>query len=281
MDYGQPSIKDFSCRDSLASTPIMKTTGSFLTLRYSSDTKLKHGDGFKLVITAVYEASMWECPADYAVCRNNLCISRSLYCDDINHCLDNSDESNCSRGGGFTDDLSISNAVVIIVVLVLIVFASVIIILLTIYCRRDDDHYTNYQHHLQRMGVPLHPSSSVMFSQYQYLPVANMSPYMTSMPQARMPHGYSTLPINLARHMNSNVNKNNLTQSPMNGPYVMMTGIPSQAPLPMIIQNPQDSIPQSTPKFQHPNKQQHQQSPQHSQQQAYNMVLMGSGTNQH
>lgn len=233
LDYGQASIKDFSCRNSLASTPVIKTTGTYLTLHYTSSdsSKSRHADGFKIILTSVSEASRWECPHDYGVCRNNLCISRSLYCDEINHCLDNSDEFNCSKTSSFADDLSLSSAVIIIMIIALIVFAIIVIVLIVLYCRRDKDYYSQYQHQLQRIGMPLHPSTSVMFAnQYQYMPAAsNLSPYISiNQPQTtRMTHGYSTLPINLARQVAMDKqNSGNFMHPPqpgLNGPMVMMT----------------------------------------------------------
>lgn len=229
LDYGLAVIKDFSCKDNLANTREMKTTGTFLTMRFSSDSHTKSDDGFRLVITAVFDPRHWECPADYSLCANKLCISRALFCDGINHCFDNSDESGCinqnSLGGGgggagllgggggggssllFSSELTLTNALGLLVVLVLIIFTCVIIFISAIYCRRES-HYAQYQHHLQRaIGVPLQTSSSLMFTnsqpQYHYFQPANLSPYLTpahnaAIVSATLPRGYSTLPLNLA-----------------------------------------------------------------------------------
>lgn len=214
LDYGQPSIKDFSCRDSLANVPTIKTTSTFLTMRFSSDSKTKAGDGFRLVATAVFDIPMWDCPPEYSLCRNQLCISKSLFCDDINHCIDNSDESSCSTrlgiggsssgGGGsiLTGELTLTNALGLLVVLVFIIFTCVIVFIVAIY-RKQESHYAQYQHHLQRtMGMPLQTSSSLMFANHHHhqpnsFQLANMSPYVTPQHHAQMastlPRGYSTL----------------------------------------------------------------------------------------
>lgn len=160
LDYGQPSIKDFSCRDSIASVPVIKTTGTFLTMRFSSDSKTKPGDGFRLVATAIFDGPMWDCPPEYSLCRNQLCISKGLFCDDVNHCIDNSDESSCSSRIGigsngdssiFSGDLTLTSALGLLVVLVLIIFTCVIIFIVTIYCRQETttQHYAQYQHYPQ------------------------------------------------------------------------------------------------------------------------------------
>lgn len=240
LDYGQPSIKDFSCRDSMASAPIIKTTGTFLTLKYSSDGNAKLGDGFRLVATAVFDMSMSDCPPDYAFCRNHLCISRSLFCDGVNHCLDQSDELGCSSGTGigdsptgslFAGEVSLSNALSILVILVVSIFLCVIVFIAYTYCRHESP-YAQYQHHLQRtIGVPLQTSSSIMFANhqphYQYFQTANMSPYIT--PQhaiATLPRNYSTLPVNLLRQPQLHASPILTKGGPVaNDEYLVMTNL--------------------------------------------------------
>lgn len=256
LDYGQPSIKDFSCRDSLASVPIIKTTGTYLTMRYSTDGKSKPNDGFRLVVTAVFDVPLWDCPNDYTLCHNRLCIAKSLLCDDVNHCLDNSDETSCSSrngiGGGlggkssgdsfFSGELTLSNALGLLVVLVLVIFTCVIIFISAIYCRRES-HYAQYQHHLQRaIGVPMQTSSSLMFTanqpQYHYFQPANFSPYVTPQHQAALTNatlsrGYSTLPLNLARPpqqqqpLQTIMTTKGITRIPntINNEYLMIAGM--------------------------------------------------------
>lgn len=133
------------------------------------DGKAKMGDGFRLVITATFDTRFWECPNDYTSCRNDLCISRSLICDGVNHCIDNSDELSCNQpgsGGGssgsiFASELSLSNALGLLVVLVLIIFACVIIFISAVYCRARESPYAQYQHHLQPINA-LHPAIGVL-----------------------------------------------------------------------------------------------------------------------
>lgn len=236
LDYGQPSIKDFSCRDNMASVPIIKTTGTFLTMRFTSDALSKLGDGFRLVVTAVFDISMSDCPPEYAFCRSQLCISRALFCDGVNHCLDNSDEVGCN---GPDDAIELPYALGFFVILVLLISIGVIVCIV-LHCRRDNP-YAAYQHQLQRaFGVPLQTSNSVMFAnqqpQYQFFQPANMSPYVT--PQhhaliATMPGGYSTLPLNLVRqqqHPQTILAKQNDLANDINSEYLMMTGIPGHQP---------------------------------------------------
>lgn len=225
-------------------------------MRFSSDMKAKPGDGFKLVATAVFDSSMSDCPIDYAYCRNHLCISRSLFCDEIDHCMDGTDENNCLAGGtaiggpgsssffggggsgpgNSNGELSLSNALGLLIVLVLIIFFCVIIFLSAIYCRRENS-YAQYQHHLQRaIGVPLQTSSSLMFAnhhqpQYHYFQPANMSPYVTPQHHAvattTLPRGYSTLPLNLVRQaqVQGTPIANKSPQHMVNNEYLMMTGL--------------------------------------------------------
>lgn len=213
LDYGQPSIKDFSCRDNLASVPILKTTGTYLTIRFSTGSKTKSDDGFRLVVTAVFDINKMECPHDYTVCHNFLCISRSLICDDVNHCLDNSDEIDCSSRGGLgsssssgagllatsatggsyllpaSGDTSLSYAFVLLIVLGVI--SICVTICVSALCCRRESHYAQFQHHLQRaIGVPMQTSSSLMFTnhpqQYHYFQPANLSPFITPQHQHQL-----------------------------------------------------------------------------------------------
>lgn len=225
LDYGQPSIKDFSCRDNLASVPILKTTGTYLTIRFSTDSKAKQDDGFRLVVTAVFDINKLECPHDYTVCHNFLCISRSLICDDVNHCLDNSDEIDCSSRGGSgsfvsgssggilsgspsgglfaaSGDTSLSYAFVLLIVLAVI--SICVTICVSALCCRRESHYSQYQHHLQRaIGVPLQTSSSLMFAnhvpqQYHYFQPANISPFITpqhQLVQQQLQHQHQQLAV--------------------------------------------------------------------------------------
>lgn len=204
-DYGQPSIHDYSCRDNMASVRALRTTGTFLTIRYITDSINQHNDGFRIILTAVFDTP--DCPSEYAYCRDHYCISRSLFCDGIQHCLDKSDEMGCHSKD---DPNDLPYALGLLVVLVLAISLCVIVFIATIYCRRESP-YSQYQHHLQRTFNPLQASSSIMFpnqpqatARYQFFQPAQMSPYVT--PQhhaliaatATLPRGYSTLPLNFA-----------------------------------------------------------------------------------
>lgn len=225
----------------MASVKVMKTTGTFLTMRYQTDGNAKIGDGFRLVVTAVFDGSMSsECPAEYALCRNHLCISRSLFCDGTNHCLDNSDETGCDDQGSRND---LPYALGLLLALVLIVLICVSVFIAFVHCRRDSP-YTQYQHQLQRtLGVPIQTSSSLMFAgqpHYQFFQPANMSPYVTpqhhALATATLPRGYSTLPLNLAQRpqagqrnpqtTKSGANCNNIDGIGGNNEYLMMTAYP-------------------------------------------------------
>lgn len=245
MNYGQPSIKDYSCRDNIANVELIQTTSAFLTVSYTSDKRSKQGDGFRFVATAFHpiDDNRWDrCPSDHSLCRSELCIPKSLFCDGVNHCVDNSDEVNCAYGqtknNWFSEgDLNLSNALGLLVVLVLIISACVIIFISAVHCKRDN-HYAQYEHHLQRaIGVPLQTSSSLMFTnaqpQYQYFQPANFSPYVTPQHHAiattTLPAGYSTLPLNLIRQQQPQqqappiiAKANNI-----NPEYLMMTGLPA------------------------------------------------------
>lgn len=182
-DYG-PLIKDFSCRDSLASVPPMRTNSTYLMVHYSSDNKSKQGDGFRLVITAVIDSYVHNCPVDYSLCRDGACISKSLFCDRIHHCLDKSDEDKCSSLGRDGDrdaifPFELTLALGLLIVLVLVIFVCVVIFITSVYCRRDN------QHQMQRViGIPLQTSSSLMFANHQphynyFQPQPNPILYMT------------------------------------------------------------------------------------------------------
>ena len=84
------SKADLSCRNTKSEIGTIFTHSNFLTLKYVTDRYSKHGDGFRLVITA-YKDSPMSC--SQLRCANTFCISKDLACDNIDHCGDNSDES--------------------------------------------------------------------------------------------------------------------------------------------------------------------------------------------
>jgi len=174
-DYGQPPIHDYSCRDNMATVRDIRTSGTFLTLRYVGDSTSQPGDGFRIVLTAVFDTS--DCPSEYTYCRDHYCISRSLFCDGINHCLDKSDEIGCH---GQEDSNDLPYALGLLVVLVIVISACVIIFIATIYFRRDSP-YSYYQQQLQRgLDVPMQASTSTMFPnhhpQYQFVQPTQLAP---------------------------------------------------------------------------------------------------------
>jgi hypothetical protein len=85
------SKADLSCRNNRNEIGTIFTQSNFLTLKYVTDRYSKPGDGFRLVITAYKDAQMSSC--NQLRCLNTFCISRHLACDHVNHCGDNSDET--------------------------------------------------------------------------------------------------------------------------------------------------------------------------------------------
>lgn len=202
-DYGRVNIADLSCRNNLANVEPIRTTGNYLTLRYSADKISNLGDGFRLIITAV-KSYLHECPYD-ARCLNQLCISHDLLCDGINHCGDNSDEtshSNCVNPNDLQtifsfNHLTTQTYLYLLLATIFLIFL-ICVIVIAIHLFRRENHYANYQHHLQRM-VPLQTSSSLMLNQHQILQTS--SPYISAncTPQHIPREHYSTLPIHFDR----------------------------------------------------------------------------------
>lgn len=93
-------VADLSCRATVSDVGTVFTRSNFLTLRFSKSSSSIEGSGFKLIVTALKSPQLLrdnqnvKCRA--FECRNTFCISRSLICDGVNHCGDNSDEEICA-----------------------------------------------------------------------------------------------------------------------------------------------------------------------------------------
>lgn len=259
----------------MASAPVIRTTGTYLTIRLTLDSISRKGDGFRLVVTAVFDSTISECPVDYTYCRNQLCISTSLFCDGVNHCVDNSDELvGCHIDKAGPDDLPL--ALGILVVLVVVISACVIIFIAATHCRKDST-YSQYQHHLQRtLGVPIQTSSSLMFTnqpQYHFFQPPNISPYVTPQHHAlatTLPRGYSTLPLNMARQTPLRnpqtilAKANNINHDGSTNEYLMMSGFTGpQAAIPagptmqtnLVLPSSQSILPTTTIRYAQPGTQ--------------------------
>ncbi|GFY51192.1 uncharacterized protein TNIN_406911 [Trichonephila inaurata madagascariensis] len=87
---------DLSCRSTRSDVGTIFTQGNYVTLKYETDNRTHAGNGFKLIITAVKKPNTG---CQTFRCLNDLCISKNLTCDGVNHCGDNSDETsqaNCA-----------------------------------------------------------------------------------------------------------------------------------------------------------------------------------------
>ncbi|KAI1299989.1 hypothetical protein HDE_03652 [Halotydeus destructor] len=85
---------DLSCRSTSSEIGPIVTKSNFLTLKYVTDHYSKSGKGFKMAVTAFRDMPSIECR--HLKCKNRFCISKDLACDKINHCGDNSDETDHS-----------------------------------------------------------------------------------------------------------------------------------------------------------------------------------------
>ncbi|KAG8196203.1 hypothetical protein JTE90_007930 [Oedothorax gibbosus] len=94
-EYGNYKY-DLSCRSTRTEVGTIFTQGNYVTLKYITDNKSLPGNGFRLIVTAVKRPNTG---CTTFRCLNDLCISKNLTCDGVNHCGDNSDETsqaNCA-----------------------------------------------------------------------------------------------------------------------------------------------------------------------------------------
>lgn len=105
---------DISCRNTKQSAGNIITQSNFLTLKYVTDGWGTDSNGFKLIITAIKNISMFQffryfhisfyrfhsfSPRSDHACKefrcksSEFCVSSDLVCDGINHCGDGTDES--------------------------------------------------------------------------------------------------------------------------------------------------------------------------------------------
>ncbi|KAF2355465.1 Low-density lipoprotein (LDL) receptor class A repeat [Trinorchestia longiramus] len=85
-------LKDLSCRDTLQNVATIYTHSNHVTLKYKTDEWGPLTNGFKLIITAFKHKK--DACRDFRCQTTEFCISRVLACDSVNHCGDESDESN-------------------------------------------------------------------------------------------------------------------------------------------------------------------------------------------
>lgn len=93
-------MADLSCRATVLDVGTVFTRSNFVTLRFSKISSRPEGNGFKLIVTALKSPKLLRDNKDVKCrafeCRNTFCVSRSLICDGVNHCGDNSDEEICA-----------------------------------------------------------------------------------------------------------------------------------------------------------------------------------------
>lgn len=82
-----------SCQSNSSNVGALFTDTNFVTLKYTTDSVKEQGNGFELVVTA-FKMKIEKSPTCNGFkCHNDLCISRDLVCDGVNHCGDNSEEA--------------------------------------------------------------------------------------------------------------------------------------------------------------------------------------------
>lgn len=70
----------------------LASTGTKMTIEFHSDNSAVYR-GFDIIFAAATNAP---CSGDQFACSNSKCVSSLLYCDNYNHCGDESDEANCT-----------------------------------------------------------------------------------------------------------------------------------------------------------------------------------------
>lgn len=140
---------DLSCRDTRSAVGIIFTQSNYVTLKYVTDGKRPEGNGFQLIITA-YKDSPIGC-RDF-LCLNGFCISEDLKCDEVNHCTDNSDETNHAlcrddSHAGRILGIGVTVFVASVITVILVCFICVVSIAICL-CRRHQQQQQQLQ--LQR-----------------------------------------------------------------------------------------------------------------------------------
>ena len=70
---------------------VIMTTSNFATLKYKTDSWGTEENGFKMIITAFRNSTLYGCHNGFQ-CSNDQCIAHELVCDNIHHCIDGADE---------------------------------------------------------------------------------------------------------------------------------------------------------------------------------------------
>jgi len=88
------AIESISCEksgDTVGRNGVIMTTSNFATLKYKTDSWGTEENGFKMIITAFRNSTLYGCHNGFQ-CSNDQCIAHELVCDNIHHCIDGADE---------------------------------------------------------------------------------------------------------------------------------------------------------------------------------------------
>ena len=87
----QESISCEKSGDTVGRNGVIMTTSNFATLKYKTDSWGTEENGFKMIITAFRNSTLYGCHNGFQ-CSNDQCIAHELVCDNIHHCIDGADE---------------------------------------------------------------------------------------------------------------------------------------------------------------------------------------------
>ena len=159
---GQSKV-NLSCRSTRGDYGLIFFHSNYVTLKYQTDQWSQSGDGFTLVITAVRDTP--DCRS--FKCHNTYCISYDLICDGVDHCGDNSDETNptfCLADEEETGSI-LGLPITVFIGLVITVFLMCLscVLGLAIYlCKREQQMHQQHQRmtlHQATTPILAHPAS--------------------------------------------------------------------------------------------------------------------------
>ena len=91
LNLKKESISCEKSGDTVGRNGVIMTTSNFATLKYKTDSWGTEENGFKMIITAFRNSTLYGCHNGFQ-CSNDQCIAHELVCDNIHHCIDGADE---------------------------------------------------------------------------------------------------------------------------------------------------------------------------------------------
>jgi len=142
------AIESISCEksgDTVGRNGVIMTTSNFATLKYKTDSWGTEENGFKMIITAFRNSTLYGCHNGFQ-CSNDQCIAHELVCDNIHHCIDGADErhSEFCSSLGIPGWMGLDKSATIAIVMALILLTAALGAAYKLYfCRRNRDLRTD------------------------------------------------------------------------------------------------------------------------------------------